>query len=1291
MSNVQNKLQLFESDGSNITLKESILSEVQSIKVRGNTVKSLTARTYSTLCLDDKTRESVEPINSSEDSISGFSVSTTVDTTGGWMYVVVGTDIESMLEPSTSYDIYLEIESTYSGSTEVMLSSGNWAYLPTDVATVNFTEGKEIYKVTLTTKEDILTNQDETMAHCSFNNRQLSTGDEVHVKLVDITKSGQRSNGLLSTTLVLTHNGTQYPVKEEIDGQVILRGVGDVYDEWERFSDGTSKLTTRLWSKVMTDTAIDKIVLRNMGDGSTTISFNIEDDVYPIKMKSNASLLCNMFDIDTPSQNGIEGCGVSNTANEIFVEISRGKLESNDIAGVKKYLKSLYTAGTPLEFVYELKTPIVTTLPASRTPRIFTTMGTNTIGVVSAVKPRYISVSGYNSAEDVTDCKVYEDVDGKITLDDKVLPYATLRSLEIKGQTVKNYLKNQYVSEIDYSKNTSVRYISLSKDQDIVFKSGFEYCIVIDVESVDFGSAADKNLYIQTIKLDDQANKYSTLGTPTVGINKFKFVQQFDYRINGSGIYIQQASFEAGYKIKIKSVAIIEFAQSTFVNGTLAVGLNSTQAILSNNGLKYSFYANAEDNASGKVIELGGVGDVRDTLEILEDGSGSYVKNTNVYIPSQNDNFVIANTTEAMISFEVVKSDVKLSANGILCNVMPTEDSASVYLANKRGCATSPSKACIRICLNKSELTAQDVAGLKTYLINMGVAFRYQLANPIITHIPKELIPTFLLENGVNEIQLKSPVAPTSLKATVQTFKELDIPKVRVYQDNVEVMITKLGTHVDATKQVYNELQATEQKVSLLEKSTDTKVENHISDISNPHHVTKTQVGLGNVPNYGIASTAEAEQGLSNEKFMTPKLVKEAIRALGGEGSSGTPVFTTNFATYKFTCGSAPTSTFSIPNFTGKLLTGILFDNMTLVEGEDYVVATDGKVKLNFELQPQTSEKHAEFVVCLLFNTGYHYNELSGIPSTFPPSSHTHSKSEIRDFPTSLPASDVYPWAKQPTKPSYSASEVGAIPTSASCNKNWNWAGQGGQPDWLWGGNDGTNMYVYNPSNFSVNNSRLLRESAGGGHFLMADRYDSWSTRLYMTYGDMSVKSNSVHVAYADNSGNANTLKNRDLCAEVDSLKSTVVSGKQSVANAINGKLGTSLSNQTSFADMAHYINQLFGITSKSLVDLFNVSGSYKYQYNNGLPVTKTCQHIFFSSQGNKGTIVWRPNTPTTALVISDELRRGFGLTAYVKQLGTEEIRTVVEASGHFHSYIFPTPISITLISCDSSGIVGFN
>lgn len=37
------------------------------------------------------------------------------------------------------------------------------------------------------------------------------------------------------------------------------------------------------------------------------------------------------------------------------------------------------------------------------------------------------------------------------------------------------------------------------------------------------------------------------------------------------------------------------------------------------------------------------------------------------------------------------------------------------------------------------------------------------------------------------------------------------------------------------------------------------------------------------------------------------------------------------------------------------------------------------------------------------------------------------------------------------------------------------WSGQGGQPNWIWGGNDGTNMYVYSPSNFSVSNAGYIR------------------------------------------------------------------------------------------------------------------------------------------------------------------------------------------------------------------------
>ena len=53
------------------------------------------------------------------------------------------------------------------------------------------------------------------------------------------------------------------------------------------------------------------------------------------------------------------------------------------------------------------------------------------------------------------------------------------------------------------------------------------------------------------------------------------------------------------------------------------------------------------------------------------------------------------------------------------------------------------------------------------------------------------------------------------------------------------------------------------------------------------------------------------------------------------------------------------------------------------------------------------------------------WDNVTGKPSVYVPASHTHTKSQITDFPTSLPASDVYSWAKAASKPSYSKSEVG--------------------------------------------------------------------------------------------------------------------------------------------------------------------------------------------------------------------------------------------------------------------------
>ena len=57
----------------------------------------------------------------------------------------------------------------------------------------------------------------------------------------------------------------------------------------------------------------------------------------------------------------------------------------------------------------------------------------------------------------------------------------------------------------------------------------------------------------------------------------------------------------------------------------------------------------------------------------------------------------------------------------------------------------------------------------------------------------------------------------------------------------------------------------------------------HIADKNNPHGTNKTQVGLGNVQNFAVASDAEAQAGTSNAAYMTPLRTRAAITKIAGD------------------------------------------------------------------------------------------------------------------------------------------------------------------------------------------------------------------------------------------------------------------------------------------------------------------------------------------------------------------------------------------------------------------------
>lgn len=88
------------------------------------------------------------------------------------------------------------------------------------------------------------------------------------------------------------------------------------------------------------------------------------------------------------------------------------------------------------------------------------------------------------------------------------------------------------------------------------------------------------------------------------------------------------------------------------------------------------------------------------------------------------------------------------------------------------------------------------------------------------------------------------------------------------------------------------------------------------------------------------------------------------------------------------------------------------------------------------------------------------------------PSSHTHTKSQITDFPSSMPASDVYAWAKASSKPSYSWSEITGKPSTFAPSSHTHttiqgtYTGSGGSqpPSYVTAGTLRANMMYHNMS-----------------------------------------------------------------------------------------------------------------------------------------------------------------------------------------------------------------------------------
>ena len=126
-----------------------------------------------------------------------------------------------------------------------------------------------------------------------------------------------------------------------------------------------------------------------------------------------------------------------------------------------------------------------------------------------------------------------------------------------------------------------------------------------------------------------------------------------------------------------------------------------------------------------------------------------------------------------------------------------------------------------------------------------------------------------------------------------------------------------------------------------------------------------------------------------------------------------------------------------------------------------------------------------------------------------------------------------YTAGKNETSQVYLPAQAGTIITSAtignqtvnraeylgndSAYMRMHWNGKSGQPTWLWGGNDASNMYVWNPSNFSVNyaNSAGSAGSAGNGVTASGSNYVRFGDGTQICWGQQGITNAGTTITYA--------------------------------------------------------------------------------------------------------------------------------------------------------------------------------
>lgn len=155
---------------------------------------------------------------------------------------------------------------------------------------------------------------------------------------------------------------------------------------------------------------------------------------------------------------------------------------------------------------------------------------------------------------------------------------------------------------------------------------------------------------------------------------------------------------------------------------------------------------------------------------------------------------------------------------------------------------------------------------------------QWKQLNLIMKNEINDFIYTF--QEKLDELNLSNVQLDSSIFVTNTEWKQLDnirLGELKELDEKFDENTTMLDNQIEALKLQVNDLIYLINNVDLLQLQN---ISIHLNNFLNPHHVTKTQVGLSNVENFGVASEAEAQAGTATDKYMTPFSTYKTMQAL---------------------------------------------------------------------------------------------------------------------------------------------------------------------------------------------------------------------------------------------------------------------------------------------------------------------------------------------------------------------------------------------------------------------------